>query len=476
MMAIPLFRVAEVAFFEREVVLRLPFRFGMATLTRCPQAFARVRIEFADGASAHGCAAEMMVPKWFDKNPALSNEDNFEQLRQALRLARDAYCGDCGSRSGWQHFATHYAAILDAGRRHGLEPLVSCYGPALLDRAILDALCRHAALSFSAAMRGNLCGIGHGLGLAQLAPDLAGFDIDALLAQRPSPPSIAARHTVGLADAIRDSDAGPDAPQDGLPVSLQGAIARYGHRHFKLKLNGQLEQDLARLQQIAAVIQGAAQCITLDGNEQYPDAQAFAEFLDRFHRTPALAPLARRVAFVEQPIHRSHALERDMHSLAQRTPLLIDESDATLDAFPQAMALGYTGVSSKNCKGFYKSILNLARCQLRNAQAGGEPRYFLSGEDLTTQAGLSVQQDLALVALLGLTHVERNGHHYVNGMAALPAAEQQAFLHAYPRLYEESDGAVRLRIRDGQIDLTDLDQPGFASAAQPDWAAMRPFT
>ena len=46
----------------------------------------------------------------------------------------------------------------------------------------------------------------------------------------------------------------------------------------------------------------------------------------------------------------------------------------------------------------------------------------MTGEDLTIQAGLALQQDLALVSLLGLTHVERNGHHYVNGMAGLPAA------------------------------------------------------
>ena len=52
-----------------------------------------------------------------------------------------------------------------------------------------------------------------------------------------------------------------------------------------------------------------------------------------------------------------------------------------------------------------------------------ERDYFMSAEDLTTQAGLSVQQDLALVNLLGIGHVERNGHHYVNGMAALPLAE-----------------------------------------------------
>ena len=35
--------------FERPVVLRLPFRFGIVTLTECPQAFVRVRIRSADG-------------------------------------------------------------------------------------------------------------------------------------------------------------------------------------------------------------------------------------------------------------------------------------------------------------------------------------------------------------------------------------------------------------------------------------------
>ena len=99
----------------------------------------------------------------------------------------------------------------------------------------------------------------------------------------------------------------------------------------------------------------------------------------------------------------------------------------------------------------------------------------MSGEDLTTQAGLAVQQDLALVNLLGIGHVERNGHHYVDGMAALPAAEQQQFLDAHPDLYERSHGAVRLRIRDGRIALASLDTAGYASAALPDWSAMAPL-
>ena len=68
----------------------MPFRFGVVTLTRAPQAFARARIRLADGRIGDGMAAELLAPKWFDKNPALSNEDNFDQLRAALGIARDA--------------------------------------------------------------------------------------------------------------------------------------------------------------------------------------------------------------------------------------------------------------------------------------------------------------------------------------------------------------------------------------------------
>jgi hypothetical protein len=97
----------------------------------------------------------------------------------------------------------------------------------------------------------------------------------------------------------------------------------------------------------------------------------------------------------------------------------------------------------------------------------------MSGEDLTIQPGLALQQDLALVSLLGLAHVERNGHHYVNGMAGLPQAEQDAFLADHPDLYERSHGAVRARIRDGILQIGSLDCTGYASRAMPDWGSMR---
>ena len=466
------FFIDDIRFFERDVALRLPFRFGVATLTSCPQVHVQARIRFADGSTMPGCAAEMMVPKWFDKNTALSNENNFEQLRTALKLARSAYTAEPVARTAWGHFAAHYDAVLAAGAQAGLNPLVASYGPALIDRAVLDALCLHLQCSFAQAMAANAAGAApRDLDATR---DLASFDIDAFLARRMPVTQIAARHTVGLLDAIGQADRPLDAPNDGLPCTLAEVVARYGHRHFKLKLGGDAAADLARLREISNLISTRAEVVTLDGNEQYADAAAFADFLDRFEAAPALAPLRARVAFVEQPIRRDQTLQCDVSALARRMPLLVDESDSTLRSFVQARAVGYTGISSKSCKGVYKSILNAARCALWSAAEG--KTYFQSGEDLTMQAGVGVQQDLALVGWLGLPHVERNGHHYVNGMAALPAQEQLAFQADHPTLYETSAGAVRLALRDGLIDLHSLACPGFATAkpgAGISWDAMR---
>jgi hypothetical protein len=469
----PVFTVREVSLYEREVRLRMPFRFGVVTLTQAPQAFVRARIELPDGSSHWGAAAELLAPKWFDKNLALSNEDNFEQLRSALTLAIDAYTDPgAGPRTAFGHFAAHYEAQIAAGAACGLNPLVASFGPAQIDRAVLDALCHSVGCSFYDAMRVNLPGIDPALLPAQL-PDLAGFDMPRFLAQLTPAASIAARHTVGLVDTIAGH---PRAVDDGLPESLEEVVAVYGHTFFKLKVGGVADVDLQRLTEIAAVLDGIAAPyhVSLDGNEQYDDLDALLDLWRRMQASPRLQRLVASILFIEQPINRKHALATDVSSLSRVKPVIIDESDAELSAFPAARALGYAGVSSKCCKGLYKSILNATRCRMWNAEAGSE-RYFMSGEDLTTQAGLAVQQDLALVNLLGLTHVERNGHHYVDGMAGLPQREQDGFLAAHPDLYERSRGAVRLKISQGRLAIGSLAGAGFASGADPDWAALTPL-
>ena len=459
-------RVVAVELYERPVHLRLPFRFGVVTLTEAPQAFLRARVRLADGREGWGAAAEMLAPKWFDKNLALTNEANFEQLREALRIAANAYTHDTVPRTPFGLFAAHYREVLRAGAATGLNPLVASFGPALLDRAVLDAAGKIAEVSFYDAIRGNLVGID-----ATLTPELAGFDLPGFLAALVPSDALAVRHTVGLVDPITSADAA-ERVNDGLPETLEEVVRAYGHRYFKLKVGGNVDADLDRLGRIAAVIDtipGAYQ-VTLDGNEQYQDVEGIAELWCRILATPSLSRLAASTLFIEQPISRAHAFDRDVSALARSKPMIIDESDGDLDAFPKARALGYAGVSSKACKGFYKSILNAARCA--RWTAAGEGPCFMSAEDLTCQAGLAVQQDLAIVSLLGLRHVERNGHHYVNGMASLPRTEQEAFLRAHPDLYEDRFGAVRLRIASGDVRIGSLAGPGFASGAEPHWPAM----
>jgi Enolase C-terminal domain-like len=469
----PRFSIESIELRERDVRLRMPFRFGVVTLTEAPQAFARVRIRLADGRSGEGMAAEMLAPKWFDKNPALSNEDNFGQLRASLDTARQLYLAGA-SDSAFGHFTRHYRVQVERCAAAGLNPLVANYGPALIDRAVLDALCRALQQPFHAVVRGNLVG----LAATELCPELAGFDFDAFLQDLQPAAGIDARHTVGLVDPIVRSDQAQRV-DDGLPETLEEVVAAYGHRWFKLKVGGDVEADVDRLTRIAAVLDRCAPGYraSLDGNEQYDDVAGVLALWRRMGEEPRLATLCRSIAFIEQPIKRQAALAQHVGALAAHKPVIIDESDDGLDAFVRARAMGYSGVSSKTCKGLYKAMLNRARCRLWNREGvdGGADRYFMSAEDLTIQAGLALQQDLALVGLMGIKHVERNGHHYVNGMAGLPVAEQEAFLAAHPDLYERSHGAVRVRIRDGTLAIGSLGCTGFASGTLPDWSVMRPM-
>lgn len=465
----PRLRVKDVEFFEWPYTLRLPFRFGVITVTHGRQVIARARIELEDGRSGWGVAAEALGAKWFDKNPAVSDDDNLDQLRLALEIARDFYLAH-GLDTAFGHFAAAYRPQIDKGAQHRLNPLVASYGPAMLDRCVIDALGKITGRSFQDMIRANAAGIDP----ARVVDDLDGFQFDRFLAALQPLPKLHVRHTVGMVDPIVAADQAPGARvDDGLPETLEEVVAYYGQTYFKLKVGGDVEKDVARLTAIASVLDRIATPYhaTLDGNEQYGDAAGVLALWDAIAASPKLRRLKESILFIEQPIKRQMALAQDIAALAVQRPVILDESDGDLDAFPAGRKLGYAGISSKNCKGFYKSILNRARCAWWNAQENTD-RYFMSAEDLTTLAGISVQQDLALVALLGLTHVERNGHHFINGMSGRPQAEQRAFLKAHPGLYHEADGMVRLKIENGMVDLSSLSCPGFAVAAEPDWRGL----
>jgi hypothetical protein len=452
----PRIALRDIALFERPTAFVRPFRFGSVTVNAAPQAFVRVELDVEGKGVFVGASAELMVPKWFDKRPHLSIDDTVDELRKSLAIAADLYRSQSGLVTA---FGLHAACIgpqMEACAELNIPPLAAGFGPAEIDKAVLDALLRGLGTDFFTGMNANVAGL-----TARLAPDLGAGDIATFLAGRQRMERVALRHTVGLDDLIEGEGGAADIRENS------------GARYFKLKMNGDPEGDAIRLKRIGQALATLPYDyrVTLDANEQYADLDALGTLVDRLDHDAALAPIAGKLLYIEQPMPRDITRHSPLGKLSSRN-FIIDEADDNWDAFPAAKALGYRGISSKSCKGLYKSIVNATRAA---AWSVLDHSYFITGEDLTCQAGLGVQQDLALGALIGVTHAERNGHHYVDGFGTAPDAEADAFLAAHPDLYSSDGNIVRLRVHDGDLLTGSLTSAGFASGVHPDWSALAPL-
>ena len=463
----------------RHVPLRLPFRFGAVTLTEAWLLHLAVVTEAADGRRGRGFAADFLAPKWFDKDPARSHLDNVRDLVASAGSAAEVYAEAARRPRGfWELWRDAYPECRRRSAGRGWNGLVAAFGSALLERALADAAGRLAGLDVVGLLRADVLG----LRPAEIHPEIESADWAAWVDREP-PARVVVRHTVGLADPITAADRPADGgPADGLPVTLEEYVACHRLRYFKIKVSGQVEADLDRLERIAAVLdRGVAgpYGVTLDGNEQYRSLAEVQRLLDALWESPTLARLAASIRFIEQPLERAAALDpaatAGLTALGRLAPFLIDESDDDLDAFRRAVALGYRGVSSKNCKGIVKACLNrtLVEALNRRGRAGGG--LFMSAEDLTNVPVVPLQQDLATGRALGLEHVERNGHHYVRGLAHCSPAERRAALRHHPDLYEGDETDARVAVRDGRLALGSLAVPGWGVAFDPDLEAMTPL-
>jgi hypothetical protein len=428
---------------------RMPFKYGIATMTSTPHAFVRLRAE-VDGTPATGIAADHLPPKWFTKDPArpVAEEigDMARVIAHAVGVAADLHAEN--PFDAWRRLDARQSSW---GRNESLPPLLTQFGTSLVERALIDAICRSTNRPFAECLRGNAFGIP--------ADDAAPEGLPPRPLER-----ITVRHTVGLLDPLEDADV-PNAERldDGLPQSLAACIRAYGLRHFKIKVNGDRDHDKGRLRRAAGVIAAHAPAdfaFSLDGNEQFRRLDDFRSYWHDLTGNPSLARFFEHLLFVEQPFHRDVALQRaavgGLADWTDRPPLIIDESDAEVDSLAQALALGYAGTSHKNCKGVFKSVLN-ARLLARRRRAEPDRHFVFSGEDLANIGPVALLQDLAVCASLGVDSVERNGHHYFAGLSMFPAPIQEAMLAAHSDLYHRSrDGWPTLTIRDGHLKLTSV--------------------
>jgi hypothetical protein len=460
----------------RNSTTRIPFKYGTAVLTRCPQATLCVVIE-CDGRERTGFSGDCLPPSWFDKSPDKDFARQIADMLRVIELAQEVYAD--GFAAGTDFFPA-WLACQDQVRQQcdelNLPPLLASFGSSLLERAILDAACRRHGVSFARAVRDNLFGID-----AALAhPALRGAQPRDWLPAKPEQ-ALYARQTVGLGDPLTPGEiALSDRLDDGWPQAIEDYATRRGVRYYKIKVSNRLEHDLERLTRIAELLQrhlGHSYRLTLDGNEQYKRAEDFEELVVEIRARPTLATLWENVLVIEQPFDRSIALTAgkvgSLKDLSRAKPVIIDESDGTLDAYARAIDLGYRGVSSKNCKGAIRSLLNAGLTWMNNDR-GRRSEFTMTGEDLCSVGVIPTQSDLCLAATLGLQHVERNGHHYHPGLTYLPESERRAALAAHSDFYVEEHGIVGPRIVDGRLQIASLHGAGFGFAVEPDMSTMEP--
>ncbi len=459
--------VQETRFGFINIHTRIPFRYGIAVMTEVPHMIVRVRMEI-DGKTAYGYSADNLAPKWFTKNPEQSFADEIADMRRVARHAADLAAAAGPSSSVFALWERVYHDQSAWGKAQGLPVLLTQFGVSLIERAMIDAYCRASGLSFARALDSGALG----LRLGAIHPELEQTTSTDYLPSEPLQ-TISVRHTVGLSDPLDASEL-TDWTDDGLPADLESVITHYGIRFFKLKVGGNITDDVQRLSNIIRIIQskrGNDFYYSIDGNEQYPDMLAVRELWEKL--TAVLdADALERLLFIEQPIHRKAALNPEIKAQLEqwqhRPPIIIDESDAGFDALREALDLGYTGTSHKNCKGVFKGIANACLLIARQRKSGIET--ILSGEDLTNVGPVALLQDLTVMARLNVPHLERNGFHYFKGIDYLPESARQLTQRNHPDLYKIApDQSVTLLVEKGSLNLNSLQNPSLGMAAEFDF-------
>jgi L-alanine-DL-glutamate epimerase-like enolase superfamily enzyme len=437
--------------------LRFPFKYGIASMTVVPHVFVNVDL-VVNGREVSGLSSEGLALKWFTKNPETPFEADLCEMiaviQNASRIARLAAERPVGFFAWWQDL---YAEQANWAKVREVPPLLANLGVSLMERAVLDGICKALGRPLHAV-----------LGSEELGIDLSavrGVKVGKALAERPLE-RVHVRHTIGLGDELRASEIpAAERVNDGLPQALDESIRAYGLSFFKIKISGKAETDVPWLREGTRIL--VENCprgfkTTLDGNEQFHALASFRDYYAMLRAEKALEPLFEQLLLIEQPLHRAKALGDEMAVLREwkdMPGMIIDESDGSLDDLPRALELGYRGTSHKNCKGIVKGLANAALLRTR-------PDSILSGEDLCSIGPVAMLQDVAVQAALGVAHVERNGHHYFRGLDVYPEALQGDVLAAHDGFYQRhAAGFPMLRIEEGQMDVTSVNAAPFGCGA-----------
>jgi L-alanine-DL-glutamate epimerase-like enolase superfamily enzyme len=432
-------RVLDVQTFKVPAACRAPLVFGSVVVESLPVAYAKATVVNRENRMTTGWGAMCLMDLWAWPASEASHETKSQVMCEIL----DAYARVVRQYRTFAHpieifmetepelkrVAAEVCERLTGGEEIPFLGALVAASP--VDHALHDGFGQAARIDSY-----------RGYGPEHMSWDLSRYLGDAYSGMYPSQflrtdylARLPVFHLVGGLDVLREADVPADAPQDGIPNSLEKWIERDGVFCLKVKLCGtDIARDLARTEEVSRVyheVRKAARPdlpesphLTADTNGQCESPMYVVEYLSKLReRSP---DVYREVLYIEQPTERDLTANRfDMGPVAQMKPVLVDESLTSAEDFHLAMELGWSGAAMKSCKGLSAGLLFIPM-----AETAGVP-YAV--QDLSNPS-------LALIESVGLAARS----HTIMGVEAnarqfFPAASEPEAA-AHPGLYEIRDG------------------------------------
>ncbi len=441
-------RVVATTLYFLPIDFRMPLKFGAETVNQTTCARVKVTVRGADGRTVEGWGETPLSASWVWPSK-LPIDDRRRALEEFCALLAEA----------WARFETaghpirvghaFQGELLPALRtrfnahRAGQEPmpwlaaLVCC---SLFDLALHDAYGRlHGVPVFETYgpehMNEDLSRYLEPAADARVS--FAGkYPRDFFRPRRAE--TLPAWHLVGGVDPLEAADLTGSEPEDGYPVLLADWIQTDGLRCLKIKLRGtDAGWDFDRIRRIGRIaLAHAVDWLTADFNCTVHDPAYVNAILDRLRdEEPRLYGM---LLYVEQPFPyelEEHAI--DVHSVAARKPLFLDESAHDWQHVRLGRSLGWTGVALKTCKTLTGALLSACW-----AQAHG---MTLMVQDLTNPMLAQIPHVLLAAHVPTIMGVETNGMQFYPAVSAPEAA-------VHPGIYQR---------RGGSLDLSTIRGPGL---------------
>ena len=445
--------IAGVELYYLPVETRVPLKFGAETLTSVTCARASVQVKTSDGQHAKGWGETPLNVQWVWPSK-LSYTIRHQRIKQFCEiLANDFASFDSTGHPlelGYQYQQQRLPDLLTEFNSGQPVELHLPYLAALLCLSPFD-IAMHDAY-----------GVAHGISVYEsYAPPYMNEDLSCFFGadskyevdyrgkypdeylQSPvagddSAKRLVAWHLVGGLDAIDANDLEGTEPKDEHPVHLDDWIDRDQLQCLKVKLRGNdSEWDFQRLSRVGRLARDRnVKYLTADYNCMVTDPAYVDAMLDRLQQTaPEIYDM---ILYVEQPFPydlEAHAI--DVHQLAHRKPLLMDESAHDWQHVRLGRSLGWNGVALKTCKTQTGAILSLCWAKSHGMS--------LMVQDLTNPMLAQIPHVLLAAHAGTLMGVETNAMQFYPDASNMEAAVHHG-------LY---------RRENGHVDFSTIRGPGF---------------